>query len=85
MEQDLVSLVNRHADLFGELYSALLGQQISFSGPCETWIVWPSADRAREPRADELRRQGIRVVDYEVEGEGYRFTMGNGVNRNISG
>jgi hypothetical protein len=72
-------LVNRHADLFGELFSALLGQEISLTDPCEMWIIWPSVGQNRDPRTDELLSQGIRVVGYDIVGEGFKFKVSNGV------
>lgn len=35
-------LVDLHADLFGQLFAALLGEPVSFGGPCEKVIVWPA-------------------------------------------
>ena len=71
-------LVDEHGDLFAELFGALLGEPVTFDGPTEKWIVWPAAGVGRDPRAEEPRAKGIRVVGYEVEGETYRFWVGAG-------
>lgn len=72
------TLIDRHAELFAALYSALLGEEIRFDGPTERWIVWPAVEGRPEPREAELRNNGIRVVGYVVESTGYRFTVGQG-------
>lgn len=69
-------LVDEHADLFAELYSATLGRKVSFTGPCEEWIVWPLVGEEKDPREDELDEAGIRVVGYRDAGEGFEFQVG---------
>ncbi len=56
--------IDEHADLFAELFSALLGETVRFDGSTEKWIVWPAAGIGRDPREEELRRRVIRVVSY---------------------
>jgi hypothetical protein len=69
-------LVDEHADLFAELFGALLGEQVTFDGPTERWIVWPAAGTEADPREEELRLKGIRVVTYTVDKETCRFRVG---------
>lgn len=64
------SLIDEHADLFAELYGALLGRDVAFDGPTEKWIVWPAAGDDVDPREVELRERGIRVVGYTEDGKG---------------
>ncbi len=71
------ALIDEHPDLFAELFGALLGEAVTFDGPTEKWIVWPAAGAGPDRRAEELRSRGIRVVGYEVDGDGYRFTVGS--------
>ncbi len=69
-------LVDLHADLFAKLYAALLGEPVSFDGPCEKVNVWPALPGAGpEPRAAELAALGITVVGYEQEGERFAFRV----------
>lgn len=69
-------LIDEHADLFAELFGALLGEPVTFDGPTEKWIVWPAAGAGADPREQELRARGIRVVGYEVDGDRYGFRVG---------
>jgi len=60
-----------------ELYGALLGRPVRFGGGAEKWIVWPAAGEQVDPREDELRGRGIRVVGYSEDGTGgYGFRVG---------
>lgn len=68
-------LVDEHADLFADLYGALLGHEVRFDGSTEKWIVWPAAGEHVDPREKELRQRGIRVVGYQEDG-GYKFRVG---------
>lgn len=73
---DYAALVDRHADLFEQLYSVILGRNVSFAGPCEKWIVWPRAPgHARDPREVELLAQGIFVVGYEETAERFALSV----------
>ena len=69
------ALIDEHADLFGELFAALLGEPVKLDGPTEKWIVWPAAGAGADPREEELRAKGVRIVGYEVDGDGYRFKV----------
>ncbi|HTV20073.1 MAG TPA: hypothetical protein VMG12_15425 [Polyangiaceae bacterium] len=74
---DYAQLVDRHAGLFAQLYSALLGEPVAFDGPAERWIVWPEEGLDCDPREPELARDGIRVVGYLLDRKGaYRFRVG---------
>lgn len=74
-------LVDEHADLFAELFGALLAEPVMFDAPTEKWIVWPAAGPGPDPREEELRAKGIRVVECEV-GDGYAFRVsGSGRSR----
>lgn len=70
------TLMNEHAELFMELYGALLGERVRFDGSTESWIVWPSAGREVDPREEELAARGIRVVSYTLSEDGqYTFRI----------
>ena len=71
-------LIDLHADLFAELFGALLGDDVHFDGPTEKWIVWPAAGASADPRTQELLDLGIRVAGYAVEGGRYSFLVGPG-------
>ena len=76
---DYADLVDRHRDLFEQLYTVILGREVRFSRPCARWIVWPMLGPQRDPREDELQRLGIRVIGYTQADDGYRFRMGSAV------
>ena len=70
-------MVDRHEEEYQDLFSALLGQEVELSGPCEKWIVWPMLKGHEcDPREDELADMGIRMVSYEQLGKSYRFHVG---------
>lgn len=73
------ALINEHLDVYSELFSAVLGECLSLTGRCEKWIVWPSAGAGRDPREEELLPRGIRLVAYRAAGDGFHFSMGQGV------
>lgn len=79
--EDYSALVDEHADLFAELFGALLGGPVCFDGPTEKWIVWPAAGADRDPREDELALKGIRVVGYTEHDGSYVVRVGRGVGR----
>ena len=56
--QGYAKLIDEHADLFAELFSALLGEQVTFAGRTEKWIVWPAAGTGSDPREEELGAKG---------------------------
>jgi hypothetical protein len=72
-------LVDEHADLFAELFGALLGETVTFDGPTEKWIVWPAAGGGPDRRTRELLDRGIRVVGYTEAGGAYSFVVGPGI------
>lgn len=70
-------LVDAHARAFERLCSALRGAEVSFTGSCERWLVWPAAEGHRvDPREGELGAMGIRVVTYEQSGAGFSLRVG---------
>lgn len=70
------NVVDRHADLFGDLYCALLGRAVVFDGLCERWIVWPQAGPGADPREAELASRRIRVVGYAAAGGAFALRVG---------
>lgn len=77
-------LLDLHADRFAELFGALLGEDISFDGPTEKWIVWPATGAGADPRTEELLERGIRVAGYAAESGHYSFLVGPGAPRTSS-
>jgi hypothetical protein len=71
-------LIDEHADLFEELFGAILGERIRFDGPTEKWLVWPAAGVGPDPRAQELLDRGIRLGAYTLNAEQYSFVVGPG-------
>lgn len=69
-------LVDLHADLFAQLFAVLLGELVTFGGPCEKVIVWPALSGGRpEPRAAELAARGVTVVGYSQDRERFAFRV----------
>lgn len=85
------ALVGAHVPEFEELFGAVLDEAVSFTGPCEKWIVWPGLETARRPGVDadsssaadrreaELGAMGIRVVTYTDMDGVFEFRAGAGV------
>lgn len=73
---DFAALIDKHRDLFADLYAALLGHDVKFDGPTEKWIVWSRAGADVDPREAELLERGIRVVGYREAEGGYGFRVG---------
>ena len=69
-------LMDQHADLFAELFGALLGEDIHFDGLTEKWIVWPAAGPGKDPQEDKLATKGIRVVTYDEKEGAYVLRVG---------
>ena len=70
------SLMDTHRDLYAELATAMLGFEVNLVGPAERWIVWPELPGKPGKRVEELRAEGIRVVEYrESEGD-FSFRVG---------
>jgi hypothetical protein len=61
---------------FAQLFTAVLGYDISFAGPPERWIVWPQAGETSDPREDTLAEQGIRLVGYREDGGEFSLRAG---------
>jgi hypothetical protein len=76
--ESFATLIDLHADLFAQLYTALLGFEVRFGGPTEKWIVWPALGQKADPREAELRARGIRVAGYDRDGESFRLRLGSG-------
>lgn len=72
------ALIDLHADLFAELFSALLGEAIVFDGPTEKWIVWPAVTprSGADPRTSELLERRIRPASYVLADDRYSFVVG---------
>ncbi|MEI9937861.1 MAG: hypothetical protein WDO69_11640 [Pseudomonadota bacterium] len=72
------ALIDLHADLFAELFSALLGEAIAFDGPTEKWIVWPAVapSGGADPRTSQLLEQSIRLASYVLVDGRYSFVVG---------
>lgn len=66
---DYSAMMNDHAPLFAELYSALLGEEIRFDLPPEKWIVWPMEGDTEDPR--DAKQAEIRIVGYKPAAAGY--------------
>lgn len=79
--EGFATLMDRHVDLFAQLYTALLGFEVRFDGPTEKWIVWPALGEKADPREEELRARGIRVVGYKPHEQGFRFRLGKPTRR----
>ena len=60
---------------FEDLFSAVLGEEVTFDGPSERWIVWPQAGAFQDPRTEQLATLGIRVVGYAECGEDFSFRV----------
>jgi len=76
--EDYAALVDLHADLFAELFGALLGEPVSFDGPTEKWIIWPAPDPSggADPRTNDLLERHIRLASYFHTDERYAFMAG---------
>lgn len=77
--ENYAALIDEHVGVYSELFSAVLGEALSLTAPCEKWIVWPSAGAGRDSREEELLRRGIRLVGYRLAGDGFQFSVGQGV------
>ena len=71
--------IDKHADSFAKLYSALLGRDIHFTGSCERWVVWPGKGDSCRDKEDfkYFADKGIRLVCYPQENlkDGNNFTF----------
>lgn len=73
------AFVDAHAPAYEALYSALLGRTITFAGPTERWIVWPSAGPGPDRHEADFAERGIRLVTYTGEPRSYAFHVGRAV------
>lgn len=76
--EGFAGLMDAHADLFAELFGAVLGEGVRFDAPTEKWLVWPSAGDGADRRTEELLKTGIRVVGYTLVEGRYSFVVGPG-------
>jgi hypothetical protein len=67
------ALVEEHAEGFERLYSAVLGREVWLTGPPEQWVVWPADTLRPDRRTAEFAGWDIKLIGYEVDGDGYRF------------
>jgi len=79
----LVEQVQGYADAvdsqrasFEALFSAVLGETVTFDSPTEKWIVWPQAGSNEDPRSEQLAAEGIRIVGYQESGGEFAFRVG---------
>lgn len=73
---DYAALVDAHPDMFTDLLSVMLSEDVRFAGPSEKWIVWPIAGSTKDPREDELGDAGIRLAGYRDHEHGFAFRVG---------
>jgi hypothetical protein len=76
--ESYAALIDLHADLFAELFSALLGEAVAFDDPTEKWIVWPAVapSGGADPRTSQLLEQSIRLASYVLVDGRYAFVVG---------
>jgi len=75
---DFADVIDTHHDGFERLFAAMLGQMVTFAGPCERWLLWPAAgDHKVDPRVAELADKGVRVVAYRQRGDSYELWVGS--------
>jgi hypothetical protein len=65
-----------NADAFADLFAALLGRPVAFTGPCERWIVWKTAGATTDPREPAFASHHIRLVGYTPSGDDFAFRVG---------
>ncbi len=68
--------IDDNADTFADLFAALLGRPVAFTGPCERWIVWPTAGATTDPREPAFASHHIRLVGYSPSGADFAFRVG---------
>jgi hypothetical protein len=70
------STVDLHLERFSRLCSALCGRNVTLSGPCERWVVWPALRGSEvEPRAAMFAAQGIVIATYREEDDALRISV----------
>lgn len=65
------AVVQAHVELFAELFSVVLDQDVQLERECEKWIVWPALPSGVEPRETELAEEGVRIVSYSESENGF--------------
>ncbi len=74
--------IGRYREEIAKIAGGLLGEKVSFTYEPELWLVWKAAGSRldTDPREAELSAQGIRVVQYVLNGDGiddgYCFHVG---------
>lgn len=69
--------LDRYSAQFEELFSAVLGEEITFASRPERWIVWPGNCSGSDRLATELREQRIGVIQYKQDQDsGFSFHIG---------
>ena len=88
MMKELVSQLEQYSQImqqrsseYEQLYSAVLGKEIKFSGAVEKWIIWPAPDSNAQLKCDdrqesELAEKGIGVIQYVKTDNGFDFRVG---------
>ncbi|MEY3015303.1 MAG: hypothetical protein RIT45_4038 [Pseudomonadota bacterium] len=69
----VADLIDAEAGRIEQRFSATLGREVGFGGPCERWLLWsmlPGRDDA--PQAVELAELGIVPVGYRLLGRIFR-------------
>jgi hypothetical protein len=70
------TIIEEHLALFGELFSAILGEPVMLEGKVEKWLIWPSSGQKKDPREEELSLFGIRLVSYTKRNTDFSFLVG---------
>jgi len=72
-------VIQRNKTDFEGLFTAILGEDVKFSGKPERWIIWPHhADSGKDKRENELAEKGIGLVSYrKMADDTYFFQIGN--------
>ncbi|HSC89814.1 MAG TPA: hypothetical protein VLC09_21205, partial [Polyangiaceae bacterium] len=69
--------LDNHRDALAGLASAILGEDILITEPCERWVIWPSAGSpGPDPRTKDFADAGVRVVSYRIVNDGFGFDIG---------
>lgn len=74
--QTYSGFLDNHMTSLSDLASAILGEPVEITEPCERWVVWPATGNSEsEPRIPEFTAHGIRVVGYRESGESFEFDL----------
>jgi len=75
--EEYSNAISKYIPKVEKLYTAILGRNISFSGPPEKWLIWPKEDAvlSRDRHAEELASRGIRTIPYSLD-DGFKFYLG---------